>query len=91
MRTGERHKLVFTEFRYLRTMYGLTRIVRCRNEEVMRGVDVREKMSDRARWKMLTWSGQAECICRELLSKGMHESEVNGSSDRGRLYVRWLN
>ena len=60
----ERHELDAGEMKWLRSMCGLTRICRWRNEEVSRWriAGAREKMNDRADRKVLMWFGHAERV-----------------------------
>jgi len=82
-RVAERNKLDVMEMNCLRSMCGVTRMDRLRNE--IRGrVGVREKISERVDREMLKWFGHVVPMRDERLTMKVYESEVEGVRSRGR-------
>ena len=91
MRVEERKRLDVAEMRCLRSMCGVTRWDRLRNEEVRERVGVPEKMSNRVDRKVLKWFGHVERMGGERLTKRVYMSEVEGVRGRGRPYFRFID
>ena len=89
LRVEERRKLDVMEMRCLRSMCGVTRMDRLRNEVVRERVGVDEKLSERVDRKVLKWYGHVERMSGERLTKRVYRSEVEGERGRGRPPFRW--
>ena len=85
----ERNKLDVAEMKCLRSMYGVTRLDRMRNEVVRERVGVPEKLSNRVDRKVLKWFGHVERMGGERMTKRVYMSEVDGVRGRGRPPFRW--
>ena len=83
LRVKERRKLDVMEMRCLRSMCGVTRMDRLRNEVVRERVGVDEKLSERVDRKVLKWYGHVERMSGERLTKRVYRSEVEGERGRG--------
>ncbi len=57
MRESERNRLDVIEMRCLRSMVGITRMDRVRNEEVRKRTGMVRKMSERVDQRVLNWYG----------------------------------
>ena len=91
MRVEERNKLDVAEMNCLRSMCGVTRWDRWRNEVVRERVGVPESMSRRVDRKVLKWFGHVERMGGERLTKRVYMSEVRGERGRGRPPFRWMD
>lgn len=91
MRAEEKNKLDVTEMNCLRSMCGVTRRDRVRNEVVRRRVGVPETLSKRVDRKVLKWFGHVERMGSERLTKRVYTSEVRGTRGRGRPRLRWID
>ena len=89
MRVEERDKLDVAEMKCLRSMCGVTRMDRVRNEVVRERVGVPEKLSKRVDRKVLKWFGHVERMGNERMTKRVYVSEVEGNRGRGRPPFRW--
>ena len=75
MKVKEREKLDVAEMKCLRTMCGVKRMDRVRNEAVRVRVGVPEKMSKRVGRKV-KWFGHVERMGSERMTKRVYMSEV---------------
>ena len=89
MRVEERDKLDVAEMKCLRSMCGVTRMDRVRNEVVRERVGVPERLSKRIDRKVLKWFGHVERMGSERMTKRVYMSEVEGNRGRGRPPFRW--
>ena len=89
LRVEEREKLDVAEMKCLRSMCGVTRMDRIRNEVVRDRVGVPERLSKRVDRKVLKWFGHVERMGSERLTKRVYVSEVEGNRGRGRPPFRW--
>ena len=88
LKVEEREKLDVAEMKCLRSMCGVTRMDRVRNEVVRERVGVSEKLSKRVDRKVLKWFGHVERMGNERMTKRVYVSEVEGNRGRGRPYFR---
>ena len=91
MGVAERKRLNVMEMRCLRSMCGVTRMDRVRNEEVRRRTGVLQEMSERAEKRLLQWYGHMERMNEERLVKKIAKSEVRGVRPRGRPRMGWMD
>ena len=85
----ERKRLNVVEMRCLRSMCGVTRRDRIRNEEVRRRTGVTRELSGRADQTVLRWFGHTERMDEDRLVKRIVKSEVQGARPRGRPPLGW--
>ena len=76
MRVAEKRRLNVMEMRCLRSMCGVTRRDRVRNEEVRRRTGVGQELADRAEKRVLSWFGHVERMTEERLTRKMYESDA---------------
>ena len=91
MNVVERNKLDVAEMKCMRSMCGVTRWDRLRNETVRERVGVSEPMSERVDRKILKWFGHVERMGNERLTKKVYISEVSGVRRIGRPPTRWID
>ena len=91
VRKEERNKLNVMEMRCLRSMLGVSRVDRVRNEEVRRKTGVGRKLSDRLDQKVLGWYGHMERMNEERLTKRVWSAEAKGVRPRGRPRMKWMD
>ena len=87
----DRYRLNVMEMRCLRSMVGVSRVDRVRNEEVRRRAGVDKSMSDRVDQRVLRWYGHMERMGEERLVKKVWVAEVDGVRPRGRPRRRWMD
>ena len=89
LREAERQKLNVFEMRCLRSMAGVTRFDRIRNEEVRRRTGVEDELAMRVDRCVLRWFGHMERMEGGRLVKKVMKANVNGSRMRGRPKYGW--
>uniref|UniRef100_A0A8C8DHP6 ribonuclease H n=1 Tax=Oryzias sinensis TaxID=183150 RepID=A0A8C8DHP6_9TELE len=89
LKVAEKRKLNVVEMRCLRSMCGVTRMDRVRNEVIRERTGVMRELADRAEQKALGWFGHVERMGRERLVKRVYESDVSGVRMRGRPRMGW--
>ena len=91
MREEERRSLNVFEMKCLRSMIGVTRMDRVRNEEVRRRTGVERELGDRVDERVLRWYGHMERMSEERLVKEVWKAEVEGKNMRGCPRMRWMD
>ena len=91
MGVAERKGLNVMEMRCLRSMCGVTRYDRVRNEDVRRRTGVVQELSVKAEKKVLNWFGHMERMDEERMVKRIAGSNVEGARLRGRPRLGWMN
>ncbi len=79
------------KMRYLRSMCGVTRMDRVRNDEVGRRTGIVKELGKRAKQGVLQCFGHVERMEEECLVKKITRSDVRGVRPRGRPRIRWLD
>ena len=90
VREAERNRLDVFEMRCLRSMVGVTRMDRVRNEEVRRRTGMVRKMSERVDQRVLSWYGHVVRMDEERLTKRVWKASVSGVNLRGRPRKGWM-
>ena len=75
----------------LRSMTGVSRLDRVRNEEVRTRTGVRRELAARVDMNVLRWFGHVERMDDERLLKKVMNAKVNGRSARGRPRFGWID
>ena len=88
-RVVERNKLDVFEMGCLRSMLGVTRRDRMRNEEVRERTNVRCKLSEKVDQKGLMWYGHMVRMDERRWTKKVWKSRVQGKGRRSRSRMRW--
>ena len=90
-RVAERRKVDVFEMKCLRSMVGVSRMDRVRNEEVRARSDIRKKLSERADVNAINWFGHMERMDEQRLVKRIYVSHAEGVRARGRPRMEWLD
>ena len=91
MKVTERQKLNVFEMKCLRSMTGVSRLDRPRNEVVRARTGVRRKLATRVDMNVLRWFGQVERMNNERLPEKVMNVKVDGRSARGRTRFGWMD
>ena len=90
MRSAERRKVNILEMKCLRSLVGVSRMNRVRNEELRRRAGIEMELTSRADQRVSRWFGHVErmddySMARRVLAK------VCGRQVRGRLRLGWMD
>ena len=91
MKVTERQKLNVFEMKCLRSMTGVSRLDRIRNEVVRARTGVRRELAGRVDMNVLRWFGHMERMDNERLLKKVMNAKVDGRSARGRPRFGWMD
>ena len=91
MKVTERQKLNVFEMRCLRSMTGVYRLDRVRNEVVRARTGVRRELAARVDMNVLRWFGHVERMDNERLMKKVMNAKVDGRNARGRSRFGWMD
>ena len=91
MKVTERQKLNVFEMKCLRSMTGVSRLDRVRNEVVRARTGVRRELASRVDVNVLRWFGHVERMDNERLLKKVMNAKVDGRSARGRPRFGWMD
>ena len=87
----ERRKLNVFEMKCLRSMAGVSRMDRVRNEVVRMRTGVRGDLATRVDMNVLRWFGHVERMENDRLLKRVMNAEVSGRGARGRPRFGWMD
>ena len=91
MKESERQKLNVFEMRCLRSMAGVSRVDRVRNEVVRQRTGVGNELATRVDMNVLRWFGHVERMENGRLLKRVMNAKVNGRGARGRPRLGWMD
>ena len=91
MKVTERQKLNVFEMKCLRSMTGVSRLNRVRNEVVRARTGVRRELAARVDMNVLRWFSHVERMDNERLLKKVMNAKVDGRSARGRPKFGWMD
>ena len=91
MKVAERQRLNVFEMRCLRSMAGVSRIDRIRNEVVRERTGVGKELAARVDRNVLRWFGHVERMEDDRLLKRVMNARVTGRGVRGRPRFGWLD
>ena len=91
MKVTERQNLNVFEMKCLRSMTGVSRLDRVRNEVVRTRTGVRRELAARVDMNVLRWFGHVERMDGERLLKKVMNAKVGGRSARGRPRFGWTD
>ena len=91
MRVAERQKVNVFEMKCLRSMAGVTRMDRVRNDEIRRRTGVTMDLACRVDRNVLRWFGHMERMDGGCLTKRVMEAGVDGRAWRGRRRTSWMH
>ena len=78
MRSAERRKVNVLEMRYLRSLVGVSRLDRVRNEEVRMRAGIERELASRADERVLNWFGHVERMDEYRMARRLLMAEVSG-------------
>ena len=90
MRSAERKDVNVLEMKCLRSVVGVSRMDRVRNEEVRRRAGIEMELASRADQRVLRWFGHVERINDYRMARRVLMAEVSGGRVRGRPRLGWL-
>ena len=90
MRSAERRKVNVLEMKCLRSLVGVSRMDRVRNEEVRRRAGIERKLASRADQRVLRWFGHVERMDDYRMARRVLMTEVSGGRVRGSPRVGWI-
>ena len=90
MRSAERRRVNILEMKCLRSLVGVSRMDRVRNEEVHRRAGIGRELANRVYQRVLRWFGHMERMDESRLTRRVMMAEVNGGRVRGRPRFCWM-
>ena len=78
MRSAERRKVNVLEMKCLRSLVGVPRMDRVRNEEVLRKAGIESELASRADRRELRWFGHVERMDQYRMTKRVLMADVSG-------------
>ena len=91
MRSAERRKVNVLEMKCLRSLVGVSRMDRVRNEEVRRRARIERELASRADRRVLRWFGHVERMDKHRMARRVLMAEVSGGLVRGRPRLGWMD
>ena len=91
MRSAERRKVNVLELKCLRSLVGVSRMDRVRNEEVRRRAGIERELASIADQRVLRWFGHVERMDEYRMTRRVLMDEVSGGRVRGRPRLGWMD
>ena len=91
MRSAERRKVTVFEMKCLRSLVGVSRMDRVRNEEVRRRAGIGRELARRADQRVLRWFGNVERLDAYRMTRRVLMAEVSGGRVQRRPRLGWMN
>ena len=91
MRSTERRKANVLEIKCLRSLVGVSRMDRVRNEEVCSRARIEWELASRADQRVLRWFGHVERMDDCRMAKRLLMVEVSEGRVRGRPRLNWMD
>ena len=91
MRSAERKKVNVLEMRCLRSLVGVSRMDRVRNEEVRRRAGIERELASRADQRVLRWFVHVEIMDEYRIARSLLMAEVSGGLVQGRPRLGWMD
>ena len=88
---AERRKVNVLVMKCLRSLVGVSRMDRVRNEEVRRRAGIESELASRADQRVLRWFGHMERMDHYRTAERVLMAEVNGGRLRGRPSLGWID
>ena len=88
---SEHVKVNALEMKCLRSLVGVSRMDRVRNEEVRRRAGMERELTSRADQRLLRWIGNVERIDDYRMARRVLMVKVSGGRVRGRLRLGWMD
>ena len=84
-------KVNVLEMKRLRTLFGVSRMDRVRNEEVRRRARIESKLASTADQRVLRWFGHVERMDEYCIARRVLRAEVSEGRVRGRPTLGWMD
>ena len=91
IRSAERRKVNVLEMKCSRSLVGVSRMDRVRNEEVLRRAGIENELASRADQRVLRWFGHVERMDAYRVARRVLMAEVSGGRVRGRPRLGWMD
>ena len=91
MRSAKRRKVNVLEMKCLRSLVGVSRMDRVRNDEVRRRAGIERELARRADQRVLRWFGHVERMNEYRMIRRVLMAEVSGWWLRGRQRLGWID
>ena len=91
MRSAERRKVNVLEMKCLRSLVGVSRMDKVRNEEVRRRAGIEREFASRADQRVLRWFGHVERMDEYRMARRVLIVEVSGGPVRWRPSLGWMD
>ena len=91
MRSAEKKKVNVLEMKCLRSLVGVLRMDRLRNEEVRRRAGIAMELASRADQRVLRWFRHVERMDDYRMARRVLMAEVSGGRVRGRPRLGWMD
>ena len=91
IRSAERRKVNVLEVKCLRSLVGVSKMDRVRNEEVRMRAEIERELSSKADERVLRWFGHVERTYEYRMARRVLMVEVSGGRVRGRPRLCWMN
>ena len=91
MRTAERKKVIVLEMKCLRSLVGVSRMDRFRNEELRRRAGIERESASRTDQRVLRWFGHVERRDEYRISRRVLMAEISGGRVRGKPRLGWMD
>ena len=91
MRNAERRKVNVLEMKCLRSLVGVSRMDRVRNEEVSWRAGIERELASRADQRVLRWLGHVKRMDEYRMSIRVMMAEISGWRVRGRPILGWMD
>ena len=91
LRSAERRKVNVLEIKCLRSLVGVSRMDRVRNEELRRRAGIERELASRADQRVLRWFGHVERLDEYRMARKVLMAEVSGGQVRGRPRLGWMD
>ena len=91
MRSADKRKVNVLEMKCLRSLLGVSRMDRVRNEEVRRRGGIERELASRAYQRVLRWFGHVERMDEYRMEKMVLMAEVSGGRVRGKPKLGWMD
>ena len=91
MRSGERRKVNVLEMKCLRSLVGVSRMDRVRNEDVRMRAGIERELASRADQRVLRWFGHVERLDDYHIARRVLMAKGSGGWGRGRPRLGWMH
>ena len=91
MRSAERRKVNVLGMKCSRSLVGVSRMDRVRNEEACRRAGIERELASRADQRVLRWLGHVERMDDYHMARMVLMAEVGGGQVRGRPRLGWMD